>query len=70
MKRKKFVKQLMAQGLDRNRAEDAALVARVHRRESYEQALVNFKAILEEIKSYCKMFELEFGADMWGRRQP
>lgn len=45
MKRKKFVKQLISQGLDRNGAECCAAYCQVHR-EPYTDGLARFQRIL------------------------
>ena len=53
MKRKKFVKQLMSLGLDRNGAEMCAAYSR-HRREPYADGLARFQRIMANIQEAVK----------------
>lgn len=63
MTRKKFVKQLMSLGLDRNRAADCARATRQRHHESYAEGLECFLIILAAVENTCTMIRnFEFTA--------
>lgn len=53
MKHRKFVKQLMAQGLDRNGAEMCAAHSR-HKGETYADGLARFHRIMANIREVAR----------------